>query len=135
MVNMSKKIALMVSGVAVQKFMTELQNEQEVLALLGDMVIEVYAMESGLLRAERVISDQGEDKARYHIAAVQAYVDEQIPRIEAWAKQFIAFVEEGDMQRTQIMGIRKLARYQQIDTISLKRQLADRIIELEKYPF
>ncbi len=135
MVKMSKKIVLMVAGVAAQKFMMELQNEQEVLALLGDIVIEVFAMESGLLRAERVIADQGEDKASYHIAAVQVYVDEQIPKIEAWAKQVIAFVEDGDMQRTQIMGVRKLARYQQIDTITLTRKIADRVIKLEKYPF
>jgi hypothetical protein len=135
MVKMSKKIALMVAGVAAQKFMTELQNEQEVLALLGDIVIEVFAMESGLLRAERVIADHGDDKASYHIAAVQAYVDEQIPKIEAWAKQVIAFVEDGDMLRTQIMGVRKLARYQHIDTITLKRKIADRVIKLEKYPF
>jgi hypothetical protein len=135
MIRMSKKIVLMVAGITAQKFMTNLQNEQEVLALLGDIVIEVFAMESGLLRAQRIITDQGEEKATYHIAAVQSYVDEQIPKIEAWAKQVIAFVEEGDMLRTQIMGVRKLARYQQIDTITLKRKIADRTIELERYPF
>ena len=135
MVRMCKKIALMVSGVAGQKFQQELIHEQEVLGKLADMVIEVFAMESGLLRALKLISKEGEEKARYQIAAVKAYVDEKVPMIEMWAKQALAYVEEGDMLRTQLAGVKKLARYQAIDTVSLKRQIADRIIELEAYPF
>jgi len=56
-------------------------------------------------------------------------------KIESWAKQVIAYVEEGDMLRTQLAGIKKLARYQPIDAVSLKREIADRIIDLEAYPF
>jgi len=135
MVKMSKKIALMVAGVAAQKFQQKLVQEQEVMANIADIVIEVFAMESGLLRAMKTISKQGEEKARLQIAAVMAYVDETIPRIETWAKQTLAYMEEGDMLRTQLAGVKKLARYQPIDAVSLKRQIADRIIELESYPF
>jgi alkylation response protein AidB-like acyl-CoA dehydrogenase len=135
MVKMSKKIALMVAGVAAQKFQQKLVQEQEVMANIADIVIEVFAMESGLLRAVKTISKQGEEKTGLQIAAVMAYVDETIPRIEAWAKQTLAYMEEGDMLRTQLAGVKKLARYQPIDTVSLKRQIADRIIELESYPF
>jgi alkylation response protein AidB-like acyl-CoA dehydrogenase len=135
MVKMSKKIALMVAGVAAQKFQQKLVQEQEVMANIADIVIEVFAMESGLLRAVKTISKQGEEKTGLQIAAVMAYVDETIPRIEAWAKQTLAYMEEGDMLRTQLAGVKKLARYQPIDTVSLKRQIADRIVELESYPF
>jgi len=62
-------------------------------------------------------------------------VDDTIPRIEVWAKQALAYVEEGDMLRTQLAGLKKLARYQTIDAISLKKEIAERIIELESYPF
>jgi len=135
MVKMSKKIALMVAGVAAQKFQQELVHEQEVLAKIADIVIEIFAMESGLLRTLKMISRDGEEKAKYQIAAVKAYIDEGIPKIEMWAKQIVAYMEEGDMLRTQLAGVKKLARYQPIDTVSLKRQIADRIIELESYPF
>lgn len=135
MVKMSKKIALMVAGVAAQKFQQELTHEQEVLAKIADIVIEIFAMESGLLRALKAVSNQGEEKAWLHVAAVKAYVDETIPKIEMWAKQMLAYVEEGDMLRTQLAGVKKLARYQPLDAVSLKRQIADRIIELESYPF
>ena len=134
-VKMSKKLALMVAGVAAQKFGAKLDREQEVLAKIADIVIEIFAMESGLLRALKIIDKQGEDKAKYQIAAVKVYVDEMIPKIENWAKQAIAYVETGDMLRTQLAGVKKLARYQPIDAISLKRQIADRVIELESYPF
>ena len=135
MVKMSKKIGLMVAGIAARKYQQELTHEQEVLGKIADIVIEIFAMESGLLRALKVISNQGEEKAGLHIAAVETYVDETIPKIEMWAKQILAYVEEGDMLRTQLAGVKKLARYQPIDTVSLKRKIADRIIELESYPF
>ncbi len=135
MVKMSKKIALMVAGVAAQKFGQNLAKEQEVLAKVADIVIEIFAMESGLLRTLKLIDKEGEEKAKHQIEAVKVYVDEMIPQIELWAKQVIAYVEEGDMLRTQLAGIKKLARYQPMDAISLKRSIADRIIELEAYPF
>jgi alkylation response protein AidB-like acyl-CoA dehydrogenase len=135
MVKMSKKIALMVAGVAAQKFGQNLAKEQEVLEVLADIIIEIFAMESGLLRTIKIIDKEGEEKAEYQIAAVKSYVDDIIPQIEAWAKKVIAYVEEGDMLRTQLAGIKKLARYQPIDGVSLKRAVADRIIDLEAYPF
>lgn len=135
MVGMSKKIALMVAGVAAQKFQQDLVQEQEVLAKIADIVIEIFAMESGLLRTLKIISQKGEEKARHQIAAVQVYINESVPKIEAWAKQILAYAEKGDMLRTQLAGVKKLARYQPIDAVSLTRQIADKIIELESYPF
>ena len=135
MIRMAKKIALMVAGGAAMKFQQNLAKEQEVLGKVADIIIEIFAMESGLLRTLKIIDKEGEAKAKYHIDAVKVYVDETIPKIEAWAKQVIAYVEEGDMLRTQLAGIKKLARYQPIDAVSLKREIADRIIDLEAYPF
>jgi len=134
-VRMSKKIALMVAGVAAQKFGANLVKEQEVLAKIADIIIEIFAMESGLLRTQKIIAKEGEEKARYQIEAVKVYVDELVPQIESWAKQIIAYVEEGDMLRTQLAGVKKLARYQPIDSIRLKQSIAARIIDLESYPF
>ena len=135
MIRMAKKIALMVAGGAAMKFQQNLAKEQEVLGKVADIIIEIFAMESGLLRTLKIIDKVGEEKAKYQIDAVKVYVDDTIPKIESWAKQVIAYVEEGDMLRTQMAGIKKLARYQPIDAVSLKREIADRIIDLEAYPF
>ena len=135
MIKMMKKLALMIAGGAAMKFQQKLAKEQEVLGKLADIIIEIFAMESGLLRTLKIIDKDGEEKAKYQIDAVKVYVDDTIPKIEAWAKQIIAYVEEGDMLRTQLAGVKKLARYQPIDAVTLKREIADRIIDLEAYPF
>jgi len=135
MVMMMKKLALMASGVAAQKFGQALMKEQEILARIADMVIEIFAMESGLLRTKKVIETKGEDKARCHIAAVKAYVDQTVPRMERWAKEIVARCEEGDTLRTQLALVKKIARMNPMDVIGEKRTVADRIIELEAYPF
>ena len=135
MVRMMKKTALMVAGVAAQKFMAKLEQEQEVLALISDMMIEVFAMESGLLRALKAIDQVGEEKAKLYINAVQVYVNDMVLKIEGWAKQAMARVEEAEALRTQLMAIKKLCRYQPIDTIALRREIAERVCEIEAYPF
>lgn len=135
LIKMAKKIVLLAAGAGAQKFQQNLVKEQEILGKIADMVIEIFAMESGLLRTVKLMAKEGEEKARYQIAAVKAYVDEKIPQIELWAKQVLAYIEEGDMLRTQLAGVKKFARYQVIDGVSLKRAIADRIIELEAYPF
>jgi hypothetical protein len=99
------------------------------------MIIEILAMESGLLRTQKKITKESADRAEYQIAAVKVYVDAMVPQIESWAKQVLAYVESGDTLRTQLAGVKKLARYQPIDAVSLRRSIADRIIELEAYPF
>ena len=108
---------------------------QEVLAILAEIIKEIFAMESGVLRAQKYTASKGEEKAKHQLAAVIVYVDETIPRIERWAKKLVAYVEEGDMLRTQFAAVKKLARYQPVNTITLKRQIADKIIDTENYPF
>ncbi len=82
-----------------------------------------------------MISREGEEKAKYQISAVKVYVDETIPKIETWAKEVLAHVEEGDMLRTQLAGVKNLASYEPIDAVNLRREIAERMIDLESYPF
>jgi alkylation response protein AidB-like acyl-CoA dehydrogenase len=135
MIKMSKKIALMVIGLAAQKYQQKIGDEQEILARIADIIIEIFAMESGLLRTQKKIENSGEDKAVHQIASVEVYVDETIPRVREWAKQILAFISEGDTLKIQLGGVEKLAFYQPINTINLKRTIADEIIEEESYPF
>lgn len=135
MISMMKKLTLMVSGLAAQKFGQDLVKEQEILARIADMVIEIFAMESGLLRTQKIIANKGEEKAKYQIAAVMAYVDQTVPKMEQWARQIVARVEEGDTLRAQLAAVKKLSRINPIDLIAVKREIADRVIDLESYPF
>ena len=135
MVRMCKKILLMASGTAVNKLLANLADEQEVLEMLADMIIEIYAMESGLLRAQKVLAAKGEEKAVHHIAAVKVYVNDTIPKIVHWAKQILAFVVEDDSLAAQYAAVEKLAAYQPLDTIARRRLIAEKVIKGKKYPF
>jgi oligoribonuclease (3'-5' exoribonuclease) len=112
-----------------------LEKEQEVMAIMADSVMEIFAMESGILRTQKKIDKDGEDAAKYEIAAVKCYVDETMPKIQYWAGRLICFVEDGEAQKMQMAAAEKLAHYQPIDTITLKKEIANRVIDLEAFPF
>jgi len=134
MINMTRKAALLVAGVAAQKYMDKLIHEQEVLARLADICIELYAMESGLLRAQKKIAREGAEAAGLYVAMVEAYMDDTLPRIETWCKQVLARCDEGDTLRTQLMALRKFTKNQPLDSIGRKRLVAQKVIDKEGYP-
>ncbi len=134
MVEMSKKAVIFVAGIAVQKLMQKLAKEQEVLMRLADMIIQVFAMESGLLRAKKAVASLGAEKAQLYIDFVEAYVDEAIPMIDMWGKQALAYVEDGDTLRTQLVGLRKLLKYQPLNQIAINKRIAAKVIDKGGYP-
>jgi len=135
MVEMSKKIALLVAGAAVQKYMMKLAEEQEILALISDMVIEVFAMESALLRAMKSMERFGDQKSQIQKAMVKVYVNDGFGRVEEYAKQAFAAIAEGDTLRTQLSALKKLSRFTPVNTVALRREIADTVIRIGRYPF
>ena len=135
MVEMSKKIALLVAGAAVQKYMMKLAEEQEILASISDIVIEVFAMESALLRAMKSMEKFGDEKSEIQKAMVKVYVNDAFDRVEGFAKQALAAIAEGDTLRTQLSALKKLTRFTPVNTIGLRREIADFVIKMGKYPF
>ena len=135
LVKMSKKILLLTLGKAAGNLLADLAEEQEVLAFLADMIIEIFAMESGLLRALKMIDKKGEKRAEYHTAVVQVYVNDAIPKIVHWSKQVLTFVEKGDALVALLAAVDKLAAYRPVDTVNLRRRIAQKVIKGKKYPF
>jgi hypothetical protein len=135
MVEMSKKIALLVTGAAVQKYMMQLGEEQEIMGLMSDIAIQVFAMESGLLRALKSMEKLGDEKSELQKAMVKVFVDEAFDRVESFAKQAIAAIAEGDTLRTQLSALRKLSQFPAVNTVALRRKVADYTIKIGRYPF
>jgi alkylation response protein AidB-like acyl-CoA dehydrogenase len=133
MVGMAKKIGLLTAGAATQKYMDRLGNEQEIVALIADIIIEIFAMESTILRALKKIENEGEEKSRIQIAVTQVYINDSFPRVDMMAKEVFAAISEGEELRTQLMGLKKMARYTPINTIALRREIADSIIPTARY--
>jgi butyryl-CoA dehydrogenase len=129
----AKKLTLFVAGAATQKYMQQIAEEQEVMGAISDMIIEVFAMESGILRAEKIAAAQGEEAAAIQIAMARIYADKAMSTIELAARKVIAAVAEGDMLRTQLTILRRLSKHDSADTISLRRQVARHVIQTGRY--
>ncbi|MFD2761482.1 acyl-CoA dehydrogenase family protein [Lentibacillus juripiscarius] len=129
----AKKMVLLGAGLAAQKYMQKLENEQEILVNLADMVNEVYNMESAILRTEKAIGKDGVEKHKQKLLYTQVYVQEAFNRMEADAKETLIAAESGDTLRMMLSSLRKLTRHTPIDVISKKRAIAETIIEEEQY--
>jgi alkylation response protein AidB-like acyl-CoA dehydrogenase len=129
----AKKLALFAAGVASQRFMAALEDQQEVMADLADMIAQVYALESALLRARKLAAAR---KAPAAVAAAMTglLAEETMALAEQAARRVLAACGEGDLLRTQLAILRRLAKYTPADTVALNRTVARQAILLERYP-
>ncbi|MGA2021343.1 MAG: acyl-CoA dehydrogenase family protein [Candidatus Sulfotelmatobacter sp.] len=132
-VGQAKKLGLFVAGAATQKYMQAIQDQQEIMGAIADMAIESYAMESAVLRAQKIAETKGEAAAALPIAMTRVYLSQAMEKIESAAKKVIAAVADGDMLRTQLAILRRLAKYEPFNTIELRQQIAQKVIERGKY--
>jgi butyryl-CoA dehydrogenase len=126
----AKKLTLFAAGAATQKYMQQLADQQEVMGAIADMIIEVYAMESGILRADKM---SAKGNVEIPIAMARIYAEVAMEKIELAARRVIAAVAEGDMLRTQLTILRRLAKHDPVDTIGLRREIARHVIRAGKY--
>ena len=133
MVANAKKIALFASGIASQKYMQALADQQEIMGALADIVIETYAAESALLRAQKMIERQGESAASLAVTMARVYLQHALEKVETSARKVITAVADGDMLRTQLAILKRLTKYEPFNTIALRQQIAQRVIEAGKY--
>ncbi|WP_153017220.1 acyl-CoA dehydrogenase family protein [Alkalihalobacillus trypoxylicola] len=124
-----KKLFLMVAGSSAQKHGTNLQKEQELLAHLADIVIDIYQLESSLKRTKKIIEKTGEESAKKEILMTEIYGHLALNKIETKAKEALIALEEGDGVRTMLAIVRKLLKVEPIDIISKKRVLAQILIQ------
>jgi alkylation response protein AidB-like acyl-CoA dehydrogenase len=129
----SRKIGLFAAGVASQRFLAALQEQQEIMADLADIITQVYALDCALVRA-RKLSAAGKPGAEMAGNMVALLAEETITLAEQGARRVLAGCAEGDELRTQLAILRRLARYTPADTVALSRAVAKKCIEQEKYP-
>lgn len=129
----AKKIGLFAAGAATQKYMQAIQDQQEIMGAIADIVMEIYAMESVLLRTRKMIEAKGEAGFELPIAIARLYISHGIEKIEASARKIISAVAEGDMLRTQLAVLRRLGKHDPSNTIALGQIIAQKVIEQGKY--
>jgi len=133
LVAQAKKLGLFAAGAATQKYMQTIQDQQEIMGAIADVVIEIYAMESAVLRAQKIIRNNGDSPAALPVAMTRVYLAQAMEKIESAVRKIISAVAEGDMLRTQLAILRRLAKYEPFNSIDLCQQIAQRMIERGKY--
>jgi alkylation response protein AidB-like acyl-CoA dehydrogenase len=131
----AKKIFLQVAGGAVQKFREKLADEQELVAALANIVMEVYAMESCLLRAQKAAAAKGEAATSVMIDAARVFIADAAERVDHEARRALAAVHDGDMLTTQVAVLKRFGKRSAVDTIGLRRKVAAAVQSQDRYPF
>ena len=129
-----KKIALMVVGTAMQTYGQKLNDEQEVLGYAADILIETYAAESAAVRA-RAATVTDRQRTALHEAAARCYVNDAAQRVEHAARSGLAAMTEGDTLRTLLAALRRLVKNTPVNTVELRRRLADATFDRGRYIF
>jgi alkylation response protein AidB-like acyl-CoA dehydrogenase len=127
-----KKVALMVLGTAMQTYGSKLSDEQEVLCAAADILIDTYAAESAVLRARDAVSS-GRSDAALHEASARTFVNDATQRVQASATNALAAMAEGDTLRTLLAALRRVLKATPVNTVALRRTLADATVTRGSY--
>jgi alkylation response protein AidB-like acyl-CoA dehydrogenase len=131
MVANAKKIGLFTMGMAVLKYANALEEQQEVVANITDILMNAYAMESAMLRAEKIARSGKNAENAKDMAAV--FAREAMDIIESASKTVLAACGEGDTLRGNLAILKRFAKYEPVNTIGLRKKIAARMIEAGKY--
>ena len=124
LVRNARKITLLAMGLAYQKFLLELEKQQEVVMGIADMATEVYAMESALLRSRKTGSG---------VDCCAVLLRDAMARVEVTARTVLAACSDGDALRTNMAVLRRFAKYEPVDSVGLRRRIADRLLASGRY--
>jgi alkylation response protein AidB-like acyl-CoA dehydrogenase len=127
-----KKVALMIIGTAMQTYGEKLTDQQEILGYASNILIDVYAAESGVLRAQNAVVAE---PARSHLyaAAAQVFVHDAALRVDGWARSALGAMADGDTLRTLLAALRRILKVTPLNTVALRRTLADATVAERKY--
>jgi uncharacterized protein YqfA (UPF0365 family) len=130
-----KKAILMTAGKTAQQYAMEIEKEQEVLMNLADMVMEVYAAESAILRAEKLALRNGEKQAEHQITMSKLFLYSAIKNCQKAGEEVILSFAEGDEQRMLLMGLKRFTKGYTINPKKMRRTIAGKLIDKNKYCF
>lgn len=130
-----KKAILLVAGGAVQKLMTTLSKEQEIIMNIADMAIETYVAESTLLRVEKLVGMRGEEACKEQLAMMRSYINSACDKIWVDGKEALNSFGEGDELRMMLMGLKRFTKQEPFNAKAARQTVAQKLIEENKYCF
>ncbi len=130
----AKKVALMILGTAAQKYMADLQNQQEILLNCADIIMNAYAMETAVLRAKKNAS-RGMDASK-QIDMASVFCNDAMQKIEMIARNTIAAMAEGDEMKMLLVALKRFTKNSApVNTIAARQRIANALISANAYIF
>ena len=133
LIDMAKKVTLFVLGLAYQKYEMNLREEQELVGRISDMVIEIYALESAFLRSQKMLNGKNRDKAAIPIKMTQVLAHDLIEKIGILGREALESLEDGNILNRHLINLRQLMISPPINTIALRKDIADTMIQYGRY--
>ncbi|MFM6936141.1 MAG: acyl-CoA dehydrogenase family protein [Aquirufa sp.] len=130
-----KKAILMTAGAAIQKFTTEIEHQQEILMGIADMMIEVYVAESALVRVDKLIQREGEEKHQIARECALVYLHEAVDKVANSGKEVIMGFAKGDELNVLLMGLKRFTKIEPKNLIESRRMIAKVAIRKNGYIF
>ena len=127
-----KKVALMIVGTAMQTYGEKLTDQQEVLSYAADILMDIYAGDSAVLRAQGAGATDPR-RSELHIAAARVFVHDAGLRAEASGRSALSAMAEGDTLRTLLAALRRILKVPPVNTVALRRTLAEAAVAERKY--
>ncbi|MCL4547073.1 MAG: acyl-CoA dehydrogenase family protein, partial [Bacteroidetes bacterium] len=131
----AKKAILIIAGAAIQKLMMKLKDEQEIIMNVTDMMIEVFACESAYLRTMKLSKMKSEQELQPYVDMTRIYISDAIEQVGLYGKHAISAFAEGDELKMLLLGLKRFVKYDPVNTVKLRRSIADKLIEENKYCF
>ena len=131
----AKKVALMTLGSAAQKYMMTLADQQEILMGVADIITDAFAMESAILRAQKLVASKGEEAAGRYLDMTRVFCNDAVERIDANAKNTLGAMSEGDELRTMLAALRRFTKLTPMNTVAARQRIADVLIKANKYVY
>jgi alkylation response protein AidB-like acyl-CoA dehydrogenase len=131
----AKKVALMTLGTAAQKYMTALADQQEILMGVADIILDTYAMESAILRAQKLAAARGEEAAARYVDIARVFAHDAADRIETSARHVLAAMSEGDELRTLLAALRRFTKRTPANNVAARQRIADVLIQANRYAY
>ena len=131
----AKKAILMAAGAALQKFTTEIEQQQEILMGLADMMIEVYVAESALVRVDKLAQRDGEDKHQIAKECAMVYLHDAVEKVAHAGREVIMGFAKGDELNVLLMGLKRFTKIDPYNLIESRRKIAEEAIRKNGYIF
>jgi hypothetical protein len=131
----AKKVALMTLGTAAQKYMASLAEQQEILMGVADIITDVFAMESAILRAQKIAAARGSEAAARYVDMAAVFTSDAADRVETSARGVLAAMSEGDELRTLLAALRRFTKRTPANTVAARQRIADVLVGANKYAY